>query len=113
MAIFTKEFLSGSTNGRPIQITTTASPGTLIHTAHATSVDEIYIYACNTSDKNKLLFIEFGGTLSSDLINVNIKRNAGLILVIPGSPLTNSTIVRAYAEDANVINIVGWVNRIT
>jgi hypothetical protein len=35
MATFSKQILSGSTNGRPISISASASPGTIIHTAQS------------------------------------------------------------------------------
>jgi len=47
MAI-TKVVLSGSTDGKPIVITATESPGNLIHTASATEIDEIWIYLSNS-----------------------------------------------------------------
>jgi hypothetical protein len=113
MASFTKEFLSGSTNGRPIKVVATATPGTLIHTADATATDEVYIYAVSTTGADVDLTIEFGGVTSpDDHITVKVKKEAGLLLVVPGSPLTNSLVVRAFAGSANALNIVGWVNRI-
>jgi len=113
MAIYTKTILSGSTNGRPIKVVAIATPGTLIHTAHATSIDEIYLYACNTSTAAILLTIEFGGVTSpDDLIEFNIPAESGLYCICPGLPLTGGLIVRAFAESANLITIIGFVNRI-
>ena len=114
MAAFTKRLLSGSTNGRPIKVVATGTPGTVIHTAVAgTDLDEIWIYAVNTSNTSRILTLEFGGATSpDDLINVSLSRDAGLILVAPGSLLNNGLLVRAFASAANVINIMGWVNRI-
>ena len=113
MASFTKQFLSGSTNGRPIKVVATATPGTLLHTADATATDEVYLYAVNTSGGDVTLTVEFGGVTSpDDHVRVVIPKETGLALVIPGSPLTNSLVVRAFAGSANVINILGWVNRI-
>lgn len=113
MASFTKEFLSGSTNGRPIKVTATATPGTLLHTADATAVDEIYLYVVNTSGGDVDLTIEFGGTTSpDDHITVKVKKETGLLLTVPGSPLTNSLVVRAFASVASALNFIGWVNRI-
>jgi hypothetical protein len=47
MAIFTKQILSGSTDGRGIKVTQTASSGTVIHTGSSTAstIDEIWLYA--------------------------------------------------------------------
>lgn len=114
MSIFTKEFLSGSTNGRPVKVVAIATPGTLIHTAHATAKDEVWLYAVNTSGADVDLTIEFGGVTSpDDLIKVTIKRDTGLILVVPGVSQSNSQVVRAFVDSANDVNIVGFVNRIT
>ncbi len=35
------------------------------------------------------------------------------ILALPGTPLTNAKTVKAFAASANVINMFGYVNRIT
>lgn len=47
MATFSKQILSGSTDGRGIKVAATASSGTTIHTASstATTYDEIWLYA--------------------------------------------------------------------
>lgn len=47
MAVFSKQILSGSTDGRAIKVAQTASAGTLIHTGStSTSVfDEVWLYA--------------------------------------------------------------------
>jgi hypothetical protein len=108
-----KEFLSGSTNGRPIKIVQTATAGTLIHTAHATAKDELWLYAVSTQGNDVTLTIEFGGVTSpDDLIVVKLKKDVGLILVVPGVSQSNSQVVRAFASAANEVNIVGYVNRI-
>ncbi len=117
MAI-TKEFLSGSSNGLQVKVVATATAGTLIHTAHATAKDEIWIYADN-SDVTRLLTIEFGGVADPDnIIEVNLPAlgtasTDGLILIIPGLILSNSLVVRAFASNASVIKLSGYVNRIT
>jgi hypothetical protein len=51
MATYTKLPLSGSTDGTGIKLTQTSSSTDCetIHTAHATALDEIWIYAVNTS----------------------------------------------------------------
>lgn len=119
MATFTREILSGSTDGRPILVAATASAGTTIHTASTTTThfDEIWLYASNTDTTARKLTIEFGGTTSpNDLIEQTIPAETGLVLIVPGLVLKgNSTalIVRAFAATTNVINISGYVNRIT
>ena len=113
MATFTKQFLSGSTNGRPIKVVATATLGTTIHMASATAKDEIWLYANNTGGTTQKLTIEFGGVTSpDDLIEVDVPGESGLLLVVPGIPQSNSQLVSAFAASANVINITGFVNRI-
>lgn len=113
MATFTKLKLSASTDGRPIKVVATSTAGTTIHTAHASSIDEIYLYACNTSTASILLTLEWGGVTSpDDLIEFSIPAESGLFCVSPGLVLTNSLLVRAFAASANLITIVGFVNRI-
>lgn len=113
MATYTKEFLSGSSNGRGIKVVATASAGTTIHTAHATDKDEIWLFAYNSDTTARLLTIQFGGTTSvDDDIKISIPAQSGLLLVVPGLPLSGAVVVRAYAATANVIVITGFVNRI-
>lgn len=112
MATITKEFLSGSTNGRPIKVVATATAGTTIHTAHASAKDEVYMFATNTDSVERDLTVEFGGVTSPDDL-LKFKVPAGeTILVVAGVPLSGGLLARAFASAANVINITGYVNRI-
>ena len=114
MASHSKVKLSGSTDGRMIKVGATATPGTAVHTAHATSIDEIWLWAVNSDTTDRKLTIEFGGVAAPDnLIEVTIPAESGLYLVVPGLILTNSLVVTAFAGSANVIMIGGYVNRIT
>lgn len=114
MTTFTKEFLSGSINGRPIKVVATATPGTLIHTADATAKDEIWLYANNTGTGDVILTIEFGGVTSpDDLIIVGIPFKEGKVLIVPGEILSGGLIIRAFGDIANDVNITGYINRIT
>jgi hypothetical protein len=114
MATFTKQKLSGSTDGKAIKVAATATAGTTIHTAHATALDEIWLYAHNSSASTVKLTLEFGGTAApDDHIEINIgAEGVGLVLVSPGLILTNSLVVRAFAGTANVVTLTGYVNRI-
>jgi len=114
MATFTKQLLSACTDGRPILIAATGSAGTTVHTAHASSTDEIWLWASNTASTSKKLTIELGGTSDpDDQIEVGIPAESGLVLVLPGLLLTNSLVVKAFSATTNVVNVVGFVNRIT
>lgn len=119
MANFDKLTLSGSTDGRPILVAATSSPGTTIHTGSTTTTtfDEVWIYAMNTDTTARKLTVQFGGTTSpNDEIEVTIQPEAGLVTIVPGFPIKgNATalVVRAFAATANVVTIHGFVNRIT
>lgn len=116
MATYSYHFLSGgSADGRGIEVAATATPGTLIHTSHATATDEIYLDAVVTGGTDRTLVIEFGGvTDADDLITVDLKAGEGLVRVVAGLPLTGGIIVRAFcAAAADEINIFGKVHRIT
>jgi len=111
MAI-TKEFGSGSIQGRPITISATSSPGNTIHTADASAKDEIWIYAVNNNASTERdLSIEFGGSGADVVITLPPKK--GLVKVIPGQPLSGSSVVRAFASAASDVKVFVFVNRIT
>lgn len=108
-----KQKLSGSTDGRMVKVAATASAGTTIHTAHATALDEVWLWAVNSDTAARKLTIEYGGTSSpDDTIEVTIPAESGLVLIVPGFILTNSLVVKAFAAAANVVLIGGYVNRI-
>jgi hypothetical protein len=108
--------LSGSTDGKPIHISGTATGSSnTIHTAQSGSLlDEIWLWAANRSASDATLTIEWGGTTDpGELLckAVVIPANSGPICIAPGLPLTNSLVVKAFAGTANVIGIQGYVIR--
>lgn len=119
MATYSKRRLSGSSDGRPIQVTSTSSIGTFLHITPYTpaspdNLDEIWLYATNSGSVSVKLTIEFGGSSTSDQIEVTIPSESGLSLVIPGLVLLhNEKQVTAFASIANVLAISGYVNRIS
>lgn len=114
MATYTKVKLSGSTDGKQIKVVQTATAGTTIHTADSTALDEIWLYAVNSSTAAVKLTIEWGEATAPDgNIEQTVGPESGYLLVIPGLLLTNSLVVKAFAASANVILINGYVNRIT
>ena len=118
MATFSKQILSGSTDGKGILVAATATAGTLIHTGSTTTttLDEIWLYAVNTSASNVKLTIEYGGATSpNDHIEYTVPAENGLYLIVSGLLLKgNATAltVRAFAATTNVIVMHGFVNRI-
>ena len=119
MATFTKNHLSGSTDGKGIKVVQTATAGTTIHTGSTTTttLDEVWLYAVNTSASSVKLTIEWGEATAPDgNIEVTIQPEAGLVTVIPGLLIKgNATalVVKAFAGTANVICIHGYVIQIT
>lgn len=119
MAAFTKTILSQSTDGRGILIAQTATPGTLIHTGSTTTsvLDEIWLYAQNSSTSAVKLTIEWGAaTAPNDTIELFVQGESGLVMVAPGLLIkgnASALTVRAFAATTNVIAIHGYVNRIS
>jgi hypothetical protein len=115
MATYSKQLLSGSTNGKQIKVVATSGTGTLIHTGvtGTTGLDEVWLYAMNTDTTSRKLTIQWGGTTSpDDLIELTIPAESGYTLVVPGLLIQNSLVIRAFAATANVIVIGGYVNRV-
>lgn len=111
---FTKVKLTGSTNGRGIKVAATATAGTLLHTADATALDEIWIYLQNNGTLEIQTTIEFGGvTVPDDNIILSVPVKSGLVLAVPGLLVTGSVVVRAFAGTANLVVAYGFVNRIS
>ena len=122
MATYTKLALqpAGTTGtGLGILVAATATAGTAIHTASTTTttIDEIWLYAVNTSTSSVKLTIEWGeATAPNGNIEITVLPEAGLVTVIPGLLLQgNATakVVRAFAGTSNVLVMHGFVNRIT
>jgi hypothetical protein len=119
MASFSKLVLSGSTNGRAVQVSATASPGTIVHTGSTTTtdLDEVWLYAVNSGTADVKLTLEWGGTSApADFIEVTVPGESGLVPIVPGLIIKGAAtalIVRAFAGTASVINVVGFVNRIS
>lgn len=119
MATFSKTILSGSTDGKGILVAATATAGTLIHTGSstATTLDEVWLYAQNTSTSAVKLTVEWGGVAApNDHIELTVPPESGLVLVTPGLLIkgnaSSALVVRAFAGTTNVITIHGYCNRI-
>ena len=114
MASFSKEFLTGGTaNGRPIKVAATATPGTTLHTAHASSKDELWLWATNTDTVDRTLTLEHGGVTAPD-DNLKFIVPAGeTIPILAGTILSGGLLLKAFASAANVVVCAGFVNRIT
>ena len=115
---FTKTKLGQSTDGKAVLVVATATAGTLIHTGPslATTIDEVWLYAVNTSASAVKLTIEWGEATAPDgNIEQTIPAESGLYLISAGLILLYSgstTTINAFASVTNVIGIYGYVNRI-
>lgn len=119
MATYTKEVLSGSTYGKQIAVGATSGTGTLIHTTGTSSSvkDEVWLYATNIDTIQQDLTIQYGGSATGDTLKVGIPAASGLSIILPGTILTGDgstgSSIRATATATNVINVTGYINRIS
>lgn len=118
MATYSRLLLSGSTNGLPISVTATGTPGTTVHTAVSgtTGFDEVYVWAINVTASPATLTIEWGSTTDSGGLLVKgyeIGANSPPIPIASGQVLNNAKVVGAFSGTSGAINLVGYVNRIT
>ena len=120
MATYSKQLLSASSFGQPITVVATASTGTTIHATgtSATTIDEVWLYANNTSTSPVLLTVQFGGTASPQNAKpITLVPQSGDVLIVAGLPLTGTgaaaSTIAAFAATASVITISGYINRIS
>ncbi len=107
--------LSGSTSGRGIKVVQTATAGTAIHTANVGAVifDRLFLWAVNSHSSAVDLTLEMGGvTDPDDLITYDaVPVEVGRVMVCDGYVLNGGLLVKAFASQANVIVISGYVLR--
>ena len=115
MATYSKELLSGSTQGKGILVAADETPGTTIHTAVSgtTDIDEIWLYGVNTHSADIKLTLEWGeATEPNGNIEITVPAEEGLMLLVPGLLLQNGLTVKAFAGTGSEIVIHGYVNEI-
>lgn len=107
---------SGSTNGLPILLTATSSPGNIIHTFTSDTTgsitDALWFYAANEHTSALQISIEIVGGLTRTITSQSLPSKGGLYQIFP-APIAgnNGLIVRAFCSTANVIQIFAFVNR--
>jgi hypothetical protein len=115
MPIYTPQILSGSTNGRPIQVNAVTSPGTTIHTVSTATgaVEDVFLDAYNTATTDRLLVVELGSTATTSHLYALIPRQAGPYRMVAGSRLQGATgqSIAAFATATGALIVVGGVNR--
>lgn len=111
MSIPIESELNGSTNGRPIPVAATATPGTTIHTAGASGFEKVWLYATNVTALDATLTIEWGGTSDpGDHIvkSYRIPAFSAPIRVTDGQIIKGSCLIRAFCSSGSAINITGF-----
>jgi hypothetical protein len=111
--------LSASTNGLPIQLSATAGDGTTLHTMVSGSniVDRVFMWATNSSTTTIEVNLEWGA--STARLAENIPPKTMTYPLVTGVPLwgrsasISATVIKGYASTSAVINIFGYVNRVT
>ena len=122
---YTKMALSGAATGLGILVASTGpagTAGTTIHTAVAgsDSIDEIVLYASNSSSAvlGILLTLQWGSIVVSGVVYPDeikyllVPVGNGLTALTAPLILNGALSVTAYAATPNVIQILGFVNRI-
>lgn len=112
--VVSRVLLSGSTNGRPIAIAATATPGTLLHTVSGDTdvLGAVTLWATNTTAAQVTLTLELGGTSASDNISLKIAANT-TTKVLDGATFDGAVVLRAFAGSTPAINIFGFENRLS
>ncbi len=111
---YSQLFLSES-NGLPIAVTATSSPGQIIHTVQVTAtqgIEQIVIGAKSRSTASMPLTIEFGSTEAKDRYSVLILATQGEVSPVPSLRLRATTsIIRAYSSGTatGAISVYGFV----
>ncbi len=111
--------LSASTDGLPIQLSATAGDGTTLHTmvTGTTTMDRVFMWATNSSTAAIEVNIEWGASTARLAEEVPAK-TMGYPLV-NGLPVwgrsgsVSATVIKGYASTSAVVNIFGYVNRVT
>lgn len=114
MASISRRILSGSTNGRPITVTATSSPGTSLNVASATTINMVTLMAKNTATVAREYRVEWGGTgTESEIIGVLQPRD-GLYMIADNLPISGTTAtIAAYATATSGVQFLGYVDAFT
>lgn len=103
--------LSASTDGQPISITATSTPGTTVHTAGASGTDWVTLYAANEHTADVEITVEWGAAQNHKVISIPF--DEGDYLIADRLPISNSGVIKVFAGTTAVIWIHGRVVRNT
>ena len=105
--------LSEMKDGRMIGLTTTTTPGQLLHQGAESSSGEVWdvvtIEAVNNAAGTQTLTIAWGGTDTADLHSHDLESHKGRVPTIIKGRLKRGLPVRGWATASGVINIYGEV----
>jgi hypothetical protein len=105
--------LSSTTNYLPVNVVSTVSTSpTVLHTAHATNIDELWFSAFNYGNLDALLTLTLGGAATHQRMGITIPAQRGLVTVLPGYRVSGGIIIGAFCNIANTVSITGSINRI-
>lgn len=105
---------SNSTNFLPIIISgTSTGAATLIHTAHATNIDELWLSAYNYSTTDVFINLMLGSSTAGQVLTQVIPAQVGLIPLLAGQTFTGSVVISAYCSVSNAISVLARNNRIS
>lgn len=112
----TRIYLSGSTTGRPIPVsgTATGSANTIHTVASAPGYDAVFLYASNVTNAAATLTIEWGGTgdPTDHLVKAySIPANSAPIPIATGQQMSGGLTIKAFSGTASAINITGYALR--
>lgn len=105
----TSKILSGSTNGKPINVAATATAGDVIHVgpAGSTDYDLVTLYAHNIHTATVALSLEWGSTTAAELLVTDLRPNSGPVLIADRIPIRGGLTIAAFADTTAVVNITG------
>lgn len=112
MAVPIESELGGSTDGLPIPVAATATPGTTLHTAGSLGYEKVWLWAANVTTSVAHLTIEWGGVTDPDdhlVKGYSIPANSPPIPIAVGLIIQNLKVIRAFCDVASAINISGYV----
>ena len=121
MATYSKQLLSTSPSGRPINITATGTNVQEVHTtpASSSSLDEVWLYATNPTTSDVMFSLLYGGSgFNNDILFEGvIEAYAGSVLICPGliakGDGTSGFPIYGNVSIPSGVNVFGYVNRIS
>lgn len=102
--------LSGSTNGKPIAVVATTTPGTNLHTAGASGYERVWLWASNITAAPATLTVEWGGVTDPGdhlIKGYSIPANSGPVPIAVGQLIQTALSIKAFSGTASAINITG------